>query len=46
VGWHIDGLSQSELRNLIGPQLELRLPNGQTGRAVLADISGVVKGNG
>jgi len=37
-------LSQHDAFELTGKQLDLKLSNGQTGRAVLTDISGLLQG--
>ena len=36
---YLVGLSERERSGLIGPQLDLKLPNGQTGRAVMTDYN-------
>ena len=43
---YLDGLSERERLELMGLQLELRLPNGQTGGAVLGGHFRRAAGNG
>lgn len=43
-GGHLEGLTEGQQIRLIGHTFELRLQNGQTGQAVLADIEGTVSG--